>query len=156
VCGNGSEIWILVSHVIQEILGVPGWSRDVCVIWVRAVTGIVNVTPVGRGGWSRDVSVFSPCTVFGGFREVVVVSDTPAGESRDVTVRSVCALFVWLPEGVSGCSVTIIGPDILVEVCVGTTIVVTLLASACRGKTWAKAAEDANNTSAYEERAIFV
>jgi hypothetical protein len=135
VCGNGSVIWILESQVIQEILGVPGWSRDVCVIWVRAVTGIVNVMPVDAGGWSKDVSVFSPCTVFGGYREVVVVSDTPAGESRDVTVRSVCALYVCEPPEVTGVSVKIIGPGILVEVCVGTTAVVRLLVIACRGKT---------------------
>jgi hypothetical protein len=138
--------------VIQEILGFPGWSRDVCVIWVRAVTGTVIVTLVGSGGRSKDVSVFSPCTVLGGYREVVVVvSDMPVGESRDVTVRSVCALFVQVSSEGPSCAVNDIWPGVLVDVCVGTAIVVTLLDIACRGKTWAKAVEDANNTNAYEE-----
>ena len=91
-------------------------QRDVCVIWVRAVTGLVNVTPEGPGGRSEDVCVFSLYTVLGGKLLVTVSSSSVlVGVSGDVIVRSVCALFVWLPGEVSCCSVTIIGPGILVD-----------------------------------------
>ena len=112
---------MLESQVIQEILGVPGWSRVICVIWVRAVTCVVSVTPVGTGGRSKDV-----------FEVTVVVSDTPVGDSRDVSGRSVCALSVTLPAEVPGVSGNGIELGGVVDVCGGTTTVVTLLDIACR------------------------
>lgn len=110
--------------MIHEILGVPGWSRVVCVIWVRAVTCVVSVTPVGTGGRSKDV-----CEV------TVVVSDTLVGKSRDVAGLSVCALSVTLPVEVPGVSFNGVESGGLVDVCVGKIIVVILLDIACRGKT---------------------
>ena len=106
--------------MIQEILGVPGWSRVVCVIWVRAVNCVVNVPPVGTGGRSKDVCV------------TVVVSDTLVGKSRDVAGRSVCAVSVTLPAEVPGVSGNGIELGGVVDVCGGTTTVVTLLDIACR------------------------
>jgi hypothetical protein len=120
------------STVIHEID--PGRSRDVCVTSVCAVQCVINVPPVGTGGRSRDVSVSD------GYKEVdvdVVVSGKPVGASIVITVRSVCAvaLIVRVPSEITGVSVNDIGPGIIVDVCVGTTIVVTLMDIACRGKT---------------------
>lgn len=102
-----------------------------------AVSCVLKVPPVGTGGRSSDVPVFSPCTVFGGYKEVdVVVSGTPVGTSRVIAVRSVCAvaLIVKVLGEATGLSVNAIEPGGLVDVCVGTTIVVTLLDIACRGR----------------------
>jgi len=108
--------------VIHEID--PGRSRDVCDTSVCAVQCVINVPPVGTGGYEEvDVDV--------------VVSGKPVGASIVITVRSVCAvaLIVWVPPGVTGLSVNSIEPGGLVDVCVGMTIVVTLLDIFCRGKT---------------------
>ena len=118
----------------------PGRSRDVCVTSVCAVQCVINVPPVGTGGRSRDVSGFPPCVVSGGYKEVdvdVVVSGKPVGASIVITVCSVraVALIVWVPPEVTGLSVNSIEPGGLVDVCVGMTIVVTLLDIFCCGKT---------------------